>query len=419
MLPPVPAAAQPESARNSHDEYFETACRSLGYPDSTTELLMLAAREIRAELPLVRDDGSIAVFNGYRVQHHNARGPYKGGLRFHPEIDLDESRALAALMTLKTALVDVPFGGAKGGIDCDPTALSDRELEQLTRKFVTKFHRLIGPNLDIPAPDMGTDARVMAWIQDEYSKIYGYSPAVVTGKPVGIGGSVGREDATGRGVAIVVDTVAGQLGRDLSGATVAVQGFGNVGAHAATAFAAAGMKVVAIGDRDGAVHDPDGLDVAALTASSTRARPLDLDAGRRIDGDELLALDVDVLVPAAVGGAIHSGNVGSVRARWVVEAANSPVTAAADRVLCEKGVVVVPDILANAGGVVVSYFEWVQNLQQLAWGLPEIHERLAHRLSDAAVAVCQEAEQESCALRMAAYRLAVARVKSAFFIAGF
>jgi glutamate dehydrogenase (NAD(P)+) len=412
---PDPAA----SARGTHDEFFEAACRSLDYPTSTIELLSLASREIRAEIPLVRDDGSLAVFNAYRVQHHNARGPYKGGLRYHPDVDLDEVRSLASLMTLKTALLDLPFGGAKGGIDCDPAALSERELEQITRKFVEKFHRLIGPNLDIPAPDMGTDAHVMAWIHDEYSKIYGYSPAAVTGKPVTIGGSVGREEATGLGVAEVLGAVAAHRGDDLSGRTVAIQGFGNVGTHAAAALVELGLTVVAIGDRDGAVHDPAGLPVAELLAGTSRHQPLPADIGRPIGNDELLTLDVDVLVPAAVGGVVHRGNARDVRARWIVEAANGPVTSEADRVLEERGVLVVPDILANAGGVVVSYFEWVQNLQQLAWDLPEVHGRLRARLGSATRAVCDEAADEGCALRLAAYRLAAAKVKAAFFISGF
>ena len=409
----------PTSARTTHEEYFEAACRSLGYSAEEQELLSLASREIRAELPLVHDDGTLSVFNAYRVQHHNARGPYKGGLRFHPDLDLDEARGLAALMTLKTALVDIPFGGAKGGIDCDPGRLTRRELEQLTRRFVQKFHRLIGPNLDIPAPDMGTDANVMAWIHDEYAKIYGYSPAVVTGKPVTVGGSVGREEATGLGVSMVLGALAERRGLDLEGATVAIQGFGNVGSHAAAALDRLGMRVVAVSDRDGGIHRAEGLVVDELIAAAGRREPLTAATGAPLGNDELLALDVDVLVPAAVGGVIHEGNVDRVRARTVVEAANSPVTPGADRALEARGVTVVPDILANAGGVVVSYFEWVQNLQQLAWSLEDIDARLRTRLEDATAAVCDEADDQGVSLRLAAYRLATAKVKSAFFISGY
>jgi glutamate dehydrogenase (NAD(P)+) len=407
------------SARTTHEEFFEAGCRSLGLSDKTIELLSLSSREIRAELPLVHDDGSLSVFNAYRVQHHNARGPYKGGLRYHGDVSIDEMRSLASLMTLKTALTDVPFGGAKGGIDCDPSMLSDRELEQLTRKFVVKLHRLIGPNLDIPAPDMGTDAQVMAWIHDEYSKIYGYSPAVVTGKPVSVGGSVGREEATGLGVAIVVEGIAARQHLDLHDKTVAIQGFGNVGTHAAAALADLGLRIVAVSDRQGGVHDSTGLSVHDLVAAAGRHEPVGSVAGEAVTNDELLALDVDFLVPAAVGGVIHAGNADAVRARMIVEAANSPLTAAADRLLGERGIPIVPDILANAGGVVVSYFEWVQNLQQVSWDLDDVHAKLRTRLLHATATVCDEATESEVPWRLAAYRIATAKVRTAFFLSGF
>jgi glutamate dehydrogenase (NAD(P)+) len=407
------------SARTTHDEFFAAACHSLGLSDATFELLSLSSREIRAELPLVHDDGSLSVFNAYRVQHHNARGPYKGGLRYDADVSLDEMRGLASLMTLKTALVDVPFGGAKGGIDCDPTTLSDRELEQLTRKLVVKLHRLIGPNLDIPAPDMGTDARVMAWINDEYSKIYGYNPAVVTGKPVAVGGSVGREEATGLGLAIVVAAIADREGRDLHDRTVAIQGFGNVGTHAAASLAALGMRIVAVSDRAGGIHRSAGLPVHELIAATGRHEPVTAVVGDAITNEELLELEVDLLVPAATGGVIHSANVGHVQAKMIVEGANGPVTAQADQLLGERGIPIVPDILANAGGVVVSYFEWVQNLQQIAWSLDEVHDGLRTRLHAATAEVCDEAEEAGIPWRLAAYRIATAKVKTAFFLSGF
>jgi glutamate dehydrogenase (NAD(P)+) len=408
-----------ESARATHEEFFEAACAGLGYDQTTYELLLLASREIRSELVLRRDDGTVAVYNSYRVQHHNARGPYKGGLRFHPDLDLDEVRGLACLMTLKCALVDVPFGGAKGGIDCDPTELSERELEQLTRKFVGKFHRAIGPNLDIPAPDMGTDAKVMAWIQDEYSKIYGYSPGAVTGKPVLTGGSAGREEATGLGVAVVTEAMLAARGSSLAGRTVAIQGFGNVGMHAADALERMGAIVIAVSDKHGGVHRAGGLPVQDLVASIRTTKGFPRAGLDTVENRELLALDCDVLIPAATGAAITAANVGAVAARMVVEAANAPLTPAADAALQERGVVVVPDILANAGGVIVSYFEWVQNLQQVRWSLDDVHAQLRARLLAATEDVIAEAAAESLTYRSAAYRIATARVRDAFFIAGF
>jgi glutamate dehydrogenase (NAD(P)+) len=407
-----------ETARSIFDEFFEAACESLGYDHTTYQLLVLAAREIRSQLVLRRDDGSVAVFNGYRVQHHNARGPYKGGLRYHPDVDLDEVRGLACLMTLKCALVDIPFGGAKGGIDCDPTTLSERELEELTRRFTEKFHREIGPNLDIPAPDMGTNQQVMAWIQDEYSKIYGYSPAVVTGKPVITGGSLGRESATGLGVSIVTGAVLSRAGSSLAGRTVVVQGFGNVGMHAAAAFRRAGATVVAVSDVEGGVHDPNGLDIDALIAAQREQGALAKLDLPRVSNDELLALECDVLVLAATSSALSSANVDAVRAGMVVEAANAPVTPAADAALRERGITVVPDILANAGGVTVSYFEWVQNLQQVRWTLDEVEQQLATRLLKATDEVLDDAADGPHSYRLASYRIATARSRDAFFVAG-
>lgn len=405
------------SARSTHDAFFTDACAALGYDASTTEVLLLASREIVAELPLRRDDGSVSVFNAYRVQHHNARGPYKGGLRFHPDLDLDETRGMACLMTLKAALVDIPFGGAKGGIDCDPATLSARELEALTRRFVGKFHRLLGPNLDIPAPDVGTTPQVMAWIHDEYAKVYGYSPAVVTGKPVIVGGSAGRLEATGLGVGMVIEAFARHRGEDLTGARVAIQGFGNVGSQVARSVTGLGMRVVAVSDHTGGRFAPDGFVAAELARSGERGDGLP--AGEPITNAELLALDCDYLIPAALGGAITATNAPAVRARVVVEAANSPITPDADRILVDHGVSIVPDLLANAGGVIVSYFEWVQNLQQLSWPLAQVNEGLRERLEGATAQVIARAERDGIELRPAAYRIATARVKEAFFLAGF
>ena len=395
------------------------ACADLGYDDATTRLLQLADREIRVEIPLWRTDGSLAVYHAYRVQHDDARGPFKGGLRFHPSVDMEDVRGLAILMTLKTALVDVPFGGAKGGIDCDPSELSRRELEELTRRFTERLHRELGPNRDIPAPDLGTDAQVMAWIANEYAKIYGHTPAVVTGKPISLGGSVGRDEATGRGLVTVVAAWAAATGETLAGRTAAVQGFGNVGRHAVDALVAAGVRVVAVSDHTGGTFAAGGLDPAALGRHDDADEPLSTFAdGESVTNAELLALDCDLLVPAALGGCITEANVADVAAGAVVEGANAPVTPAAHDALVARGVPVVPDLLASAGGVIVSYFEWVQNLQRMSWTLDEVRTRAAARLETAAAAVVERSDDRGIDLRRAAYQVAVERLREAVFAAG-
>lgn len=408
------------SIKQTHDAFLRQACVRLGYDDQTYEVLLIAAREIRVELPLRKDDGSIVVYSGYRVQHHNARGPYKGGLRYHPEVNLDDVRGMACLMSLKTALVDIPLGGAKGGIDCDPYVLTERELETLTRKFVQKMHRNIGPNLDIPAPDVGSNAQVMAWIQDEYSKIYGYSPAVVTGKPIETGGSPGREDATGRGVSIVMEEYAKHRQESLEGKTVAIQGFGNVGSHAARILNENGMKVIAVGDVRGGIFNSRGLAIEKVLAHHKKAGTVaGCDGAEPISNDNLLELECDYLIPAALGGVIGDFNAGRVRAKVIAEAANGPVTDQGNQILCERGIPILPSILTNAGGVTVSYFEWVQNLQQFSWSLEEVERRLRDKLTRAAKAVFQLAGGEQCSYRQAAYTIATRRLKDAFFAAGF
>ena len=371
------------------------------------------------EIPLWRADGSLAVYHAYRVQHDDARGPFKGGLRFHPSVDMEDVRGLAILMTLKTALVDVPFGGAKGGIDCDPSELSRRELEQLTRRFTERLHRELGPNRDIPAPDLGTDAQVMAWITNEYAKIYGHTPAVVTGKPIALGGSLGRDEATGRGLATVVAAWAAATGETLAGRTAAVQGFGNVGMHAAEALAAAGVRVVAVSDHTGGTFAAGGLDPAALVQHLDAHEPLTtFPGGEPITNPGLLALDCDLLVPAALGGCITEENVADVAAGTVVEGANAPVTAAAHDALVARGVPVVPDLLASAGGVIVSYFEWVQNLQRMSWTLDDVRTRAAARLETATATVVERSDDRGIDLRRAAYQIAVERLREAVFAAG-
>ena len=394
--------------------FLREACETLEYSDQVFKLLSGASREFKVQIPLLRDDGSLDIFYGYRVQHHNALGPYKGGLRFHPSVDMAHTHTLAALMSLKTALVKVPFGGAKGGVDCDPRSLSRRELESLTRALVQKIHRAIGPNLDIPAPDMGTDAQVMAWIQDEYSKIYGYSPGVVTGKPILIGGSQGREEATGEGVAIVVQEHAKHQAEALKGKSVVIQGFGNVGTHAANAFDGLGMKVLAISDSQGGIFNENGLDLDTIGQHrEAGGRISEYPDAKKISNDALLKLRCDYLVPAALGGVIDANMAKAIKAQVVVEAANSPTTFEGDKILCDRGIPVLPDILTNAGGVIVSYFEWVQNMQQMPWEKEQVTEQLSRKLSHAANQVFAVATGKECSYRQAAYLIATQRLRDA------
>ena len=408
------------SIRETHDAFLLDACQKLGYDDSTYEVLLIAAREIRIQLPLRKDDGSVVVYNGYRCQHHNARGPYKGGLRYHPDVNVEDVRGMACLMTLKTSLVDLPLGGAKGGIDCDPATLSKRELETLTRKYVEKLHRNIGPNLDIPAPDVGTNAQVMAWIQDEYSKIYGYTSAVVTGKPIETGGSQGREEATGRGVAIVLQEYAKHAGESLAGKTVAIQGFGNVGGHAARILFEMGMRIVAVSDVKGGICHSDGLPIDRVLEHTRKTGSVTgFPKADAITNEALLALKCDYLVPAALGGVINKSNARQVHAKVVAEAANAPVTDPGNSVLRERGVTVLPSILVSSGGVTVSYFEWVQNLQQFSWDLETVRARLQEKMVAASSAVLRLADEQKCTYREAAYQIAAKRLKDALYAAGF
>jgi glutamate dehydrogenase (NAD(P)+) len=407
------------SLKNTHDTFLKKACDQLNYDEVIFELILLPSREITLQIPLRRDDGSIVIFTAHRVQHHNARGPYKGGLRYHPSVDLEEVRGLACLMSLKTSLIDIPLGGAKGGIDCDPSLLSLRELEQLTRRFVEKIYHNIGPNQDIPAPDVGTNAQTMAWIQNQYSKVNGYTPAVVTGKPVEIGGSLGRISATGDGVAIVLDTLAKKTGMKISGAEVVIQGFGNVGQYAARALAALGTKIIAVSDTRGGIYAADGLDVEAVISHKRNIGSVVGTADTTsITHSELLVLACDYLVPAALGDAINESNAKDIQAKCVVEAANNPVTSTADDILSQRGIVIVPDILANAGGVVVSYFEWVQNSQSFPWTAEMVKQRLQEKLSLAVEQVADLSSSQDISLREASYQIATLRLKEALFSSG-
>jgi glutamate dehydrogenase (NAD(P)+) len=396
----------------------------LGLDSGLLEVLAHPKRELIVNFPVRMDDGTTRVFTGYRVQHNEARGPVKGGLRYSTMVNLDEVRALAMWMTWKCAVVNLPYGGAKGGVMVEPNALSEAELERLTRRYTSEIALIIGPGMDIPAPDMGTDARVMAWMMDTYSMHHNYAiPGVVTGKPPGIGGSLGRLEATGRGVLYVTQEACAARGVSLAGASVAVQGFGNVGGVAARLLAQAGAKVVAVSDARGGVYAEDGLDVETLFAGRRPGGTIDEGtvAGLGYTGlsnADLLELPVNILIPAALEGQITAENAPRIRAEVIVEAANGPATEEADAILDERGIYVVPDILANAGGVIVSYFEWVQDLQSFFWEETEVNERLHRIITSAFHHVAAVAQEYGVSLRDAAYIVALQRVVEAIKLRG-
>jgi len=419
-------AVEPKRTHEESNAYaiavrqLEAAAHYLNLDRSMLEVLKHPRRELIVNFPVKMDDGSVRVFTGFRVHHNPARGPAKGGIRYHPEVTLDETRALAMWMTWKCAVVNIPYSGAKGGVVCDPKRLSVHELENLTRRYVTEISIMIGPESDIPAPDVGTNPQVMAWIMDTYSMHKGYTvPAVVTGKPVAIGGSEGRLEATGRGVCVVAHEAAKQLGFTLEGAHVAIQGFGNVGSATAKLMHQAGAKVVAISDVRGGIYNPNGLDIPNLLHCAGRDGCIHAyrDA-EPITNEQLLELDCDILVPAALHGVITARNAPNIRARIIVEAANGPITPDADEILDEMGVLVVPDILANAGGVIVSYFEWVQDLQAFFWEEEEVNAKLEKAMRKSFAHVVQTAEQNKVNLRMGAYIIGVKRVAEATTIRG-
>ena len=399
---------------------FDQTADHLQLEPELRAVLRVPKREWTVNFPVKLDDGHVEVFTGYRVQHNVARGPAKGGLRYHPSTDLDDVRALAMWMTWKCALVDVPFGGAKGGVTCDPTTMSATELEAITRRFATELEGIIGPDSDIPAPDVGTNAQTMAWIMDTVSMHRGFSvPGAVTGKPLSIGGSAGRADATGQGVAYTIADAARRGGFPLEGARVAVQGFGNVGEATARVLHEGGARVVGITDIGGGVRRADGLDVPMLKRYLQEHGTIAGAPGTTpIDNDELFALDVDVLVLAALEGQINATNAGTVRARILAEAANGPTSPEADLILARNDVVVIPDILCNAGGVIVSYFEWAQNRAALAWTLDEVNTRLKRQIIGAADAVWERAGRDGISPRLAANAIAVERVAEATRLRG-
>jgi len=398
------------------DSQFERAANLINLDDYMRRILQRPFREVQVEVPVRMDDGRIEVFTGYRIQHNGARGPCKGGIRYHPDADHDEVLGLATIMTWKTALMDIPFGGAKGGVAVDPKQLSKLELERLTRRFTQRISIVLGPYRDIPAPDVATNAQVMAWILDEYSSRHGYTPAAVTGKPISLGGSLGREEATGRGVMYVMMEYSRDFGIPLKGSRVVIQGFGNVGGHLARLLhAEAGAKVIAVSDVSGGVVNEGGLDIPGLLAHTAGRKPVsEWKAGKAISNEQLWTIPCDWLVPAALGGVItKEANARTLDCRVVVEGANEPTTPTADLILEERGISVIPDFLANAGGVTVSYYEWAQNLQQYRWTHEQVNRELQATITKAYVGVRDLAKQKGVTFRTAAYAIALQRVAEA------
>ena len=376
-------------------------------------------RELTVEVPFRLDSGKVESLVGFRVQHNNTRGPFKGGIRYHHHVDLAEVRSLAALMTWKTSLLDIPYGGGKGGIQIDTSKYSRNEMERLSRRFFRAIDPFIGPNIDIPAPDVNTNAQVMGWFMDEYSQTHGYTPACVTGKPLELGGSEGREHATGKGTAITVRETSKNYDVDLENATVVVQGFGNVGSFAAKFLDDYGCKIIAVSDVTGGVHDPNGLDVPSLFDYNYEHRTIDgCGQGQKLTNEELLALECDYLIPAALGGAINEKNVDTINCKIVIEAANGPVTPEAADVLWSKKVPIIPDILTNAGGVTVSYFEWVQNLQQFKWELEEVDTKLETKMVKAFDEVYAIKQEKNVPMRIASFMVAIDRVARSYELRG-
>ena len=408
-----------QNAYETTNTFLTRAFEALRIDERYKQLLLTPRREVRVELAITMDDGTLGNFIGYRVQHDDSRGPYKGGIRYHHEVDLDEVRSLASLMTWKTAVVDVPFGGAKGGIHVDPSKLSKRELERLTRRFVDQIHDFIGPLTDIPAPDMNTNATIMGWFFDQYTLHHGFAPGVVTGKPIALHGSLGREAATGRGCLFAIREALSADGKPLQGTRFAVQGFGNVGSWFARLAHAEGSKIVATSDVKGGISNPDGLDVVKLVEHvRATGSVVDFPGSKPISNTDLLTSDCDVLVPAALGHVIDADVARAVQAKYVVEAANGPCTLEGADVLDQRGILTLPDIWANAGGVTVSYFEWTQNLQQMRWNEDRVNEELEKHIVTAHKEIRATMARLKCSMRTAAFALAIERVKAATDLRG-
>lgn len=395
------------------------AAEILGYEESDYEAIKYPERELKVSVPVQMDDGTVKVFEGYRIQHSTSRGPAKGGIRFHPNVNNDEVKALAAWMTFKCAVVGIPYGGGKGGVICDPSQLSEREMRAITRRFTASIAPLIGPDQDIPAPDVGTNAQVMGWMMDTYSMLKGHCvPGVVTGKPIELGGALGRSEATGRGVMLTTKNILAKMGIPMEGTDVVIQGMGNVGSISAKLLHREGMKVVAVSDVSGGIYNPDGLNIPAILEYLSKDRK-NLLSGyeepgmKRIDNAELLTMKTTVLVPAALENQINADNAEKIQAKLIVEAANGPTTAEADEILERRGITVVPDILTNAGGVVVSYFEWVQNIQSVSWTEEHVNEELKKIMDKAFYAVWDITQEKQVTMRTGAYLIAVKRVVEA------
>ena len=405
--------------KKASDDQFNRAADLIGLDETIRTSLNVPDRELMVEVPLRKDDGTIESFRGYRVQHNNSRGPFKGGIRYHEEVDLDEVRSLAALMTWKTALVDIPYGGGKGGISVNPSTLSELELERLSRRFFRAINPIIGVNRDIPALDVNTNPQIMAWFMDEYGMINGHTPGIVTGKPIELGGSLGRNAATGKGTAIIARETANLLNMDLEGASVVIQGFGNVGSFAGRFLNEMGSKIIAVSDVNGGLYDPDGLDITSLIDYNNKNGTIKgFSQGDSVSNEDILNIECDFLIPAALGGVIHKMNVEKLNCRVIIEAANGPVTPPADDILFKKGVYVVPDILTNAGGVTVSYFEWVQNLQQFQWTEEEVNDKLENKMVAAFNEVSSMMKSKKTSMRMAAFAVAIDRVAKSFELRG-
>jgi len=400
---------------------LRTAANYLNLENSIIDILSKPKRELQVSFPVKMDDGRVKVFIGYRVQHNDARGPFKGGIRYHPLVDINEVRALAMWMTWKTAVLNIPYGGAKGGVACNPKEMSKSELERLTRKYTMMISPIIGPYTDIPGPDVYTDSQTMAWIMDTYSQLVGYRvPAVVTGKPISLGGSAGRATATSRGVIVVAKEAAKAFKKGMEGLGVVVQGFGKVGANAAILAKEFGAKVIAVSDVKGGIYNERGLDVLEVLKHSERTGSvINFPGAKNVTNEELLELPCDILIPAALEGQIHKNNAKNIQAKIVVEGANGPTTPEADKILFDRGVMVVPDILANGGGVLVSYFEWVQNLTNLYWKEEEVNEKLDNKMREVFLQVYNIAKERDVDMRTAALILSVGRVVEAMTAAGY
>jgi len=420
MSKPEAAACKRSSLLETTGQQVDLAAKKLGLDPGLLKILKEPKRVLSVSIPVRMDDGSIEVFRGFRVQHSLTRGPGKGGIRYHPEVDMDEVVALAMLMTWKCAVVNIPYGGAKGGVICDPKKLSLAELERMTRRYTSEISIIIGPEKDIPAPDVNTNPMVMAWIMDTFSMQHGFSvPAVVTGKPIEIGGSQGRNEATGRGVVFTIEEAASRMEINLAESTAAIQGYGNVGSAVAASLNEMGCRVVAISEIDGGIFNENGLDLEELTAYKTRTGSVvGFPDAVPISNEDLLTLDADVLIPAAIENQITTENAPRIRAKLITEAANGPTTYEADQILFERGITVIPDILANAGGVVVSYFEWVQGLQNFYWTKDEVNRQLRRRMVGSFRDIHHIKEKQSVSMRTAAYILALDRVTQAMKLRG-